>query len=123
MRSEERSGGIGRLDRGLGRGPDRDYERGDVRIIVTPAPAEYRKERAFSYLPWPVKLVLKLGLFALAMVSVFVLPNYLDCRGQRDSGLFYHGMTVSACTRQTVYGQIGSTQKRFEDIARAIGSR
>ncbi|TGD99854.1 hypothetical protein [Methylobacterium nonmethylotrophicum] len=125
MHGQNRVSGIERLDRGMNRGVDRgfDHERGDVRIVVTSAPAEYKKERAFSYLPWPVKLFLKFGLFALVMFSIFVLPNYLDCRGQRDSGMFYYGMTVTACTRQNVYGQIGATQQRFEDIARAIGSR
>ncbi|MET7246556.1 hypothetical protein ABZT49_24675 [Methylobacterium sp. EM32] len=109
------------------RGDDRDFERddwrGDVRIVVTNAPVEYRKERIFSYLPWPVKLVLRLGLLVAGLLAVFVLPNYLDCRGQRDAGMFYYGMTVTACTRQTVYNQIGATQKRFEEIARALGGR
>ncbi len=36
--------------------------------------------------------------------------------------MFYYGMTVAACTRQTAYGQIGAAQKQFEDIARAIGA-
>ncbi len=127
MHGQYRSSGIERLDRGMNRGGDRGFDRddgrGDVRIVVTTAPAEYRKERAASYLPWPVKLVLRLGLVVAGLLAVFVLPNYLDCRGQRDSGMFYYGMTVTACTRQTVYGQIGATQQRFEDIARAVSGR
>ncbi|MGE7414318.1 hypothetical protein [Methylobacterium tarhaniae] len=117
MQGNHRGSGIGRLDRG----PDRDH--GDIRIVVAPAPHEHRKERVSSYLPWPVKLVLKLGLLVAGFVAVVVLPNYLDCRGQRDAGLFYYGMSVTTCTRQTIYGQIGTTQKRFEDIARAIAAR
>jgi len=127
MQGYRRSSGIERLDRGMNRMQDRgdslDAGRGDIRIVVQQAPAEYRRERTFSYLPWPVKLMLKFGLLAAVTLSIFVLPNYLDCRNQQDSGMFYYGMTVSACTRQNVYGQIGSTQKRFEEIARAIGSR
>lgn len=122
MRGYERTSGIDRLDRGMNQGRERDYDRGDIRIVVQSAPTEYKKERASSYLPWPVKLVLRLGLFVLALVSIFVLPNYVDCRSQHSSGMFYHGMTVSACTRQNVYGQIGDTQRQFENIARAIGA-
>lgn len=127
MHGSQRSSGIDRLDRGMNRMPDRgdslDAGRGDIRIVVQQAPAEYKKERAVSYLPWPVKLLLRFGVFAAIVLSIFVLPNYLDCRNQQGSGMFYYGMTVSACTRQNVYGQINSTQQRFEDIARAIGSR
>ncbi|WP_053080500.1 hypothetical protein [Methylobacterium variabile] len=123
MNGNHRSSGIERLNRGMNRDIDRDPERGELRIVVSAAPSEYKKERASSYLPWPVKLFLKFGLFAFGLFAVFVLPNYLDCRGQRDSGLFYYGMTVTACTRQNVYGQISTTQKRFEDIARAVGGR
>ena len=123
MQGNHRSSGIERLDRGLNRDSGRDHDRGELRIVVSAAPTEHRKERASSYLPWPVKLFLKFGLFALGLFAVFVLPNYLDCRGQRDSGLFYYGMTVTACTRQNVFGQISTTQKRFEDIARAFGGR
>ncbi|MFH6782287.1 MULTISPECIES: hypothetical protein [Methylobacterium] len=127
MHGYQRSSGIERLDRGMNRLQDRggslDHDRDNIRIVVQQVPAEHKKERTFSYLPWPVKLLLKFGLFAAVMSSIFVLPNYLDCRNQQESGMFYYGMTVSACTRQNVYGQIGTTQKRFEDIARAIGAR
>ncbi len=121
-RSENRgetsaTGGIGRLDRGPGREPV------DIRIIVSAAPARSARERASAYLPWPVRLVLRLGLPAFVLFMVFVLPNYLDCRTRHGSGQFFHGMTVAACTRQTVSGQIDETHKRFEDIARAIGAR
>ncbi len=115
MSSGHRSSGIERLDRDRGHGA--------IRIVASPPPATQPKERAFSYLPWPVRLFVKLGLPILALLTVFVLPNYLDCRNRHDAGLFFHGMTVAACTRQTVYGQIGATQKRFEDIAHAVGVR
>ncbi len=115
MSSGHRSSGIERLDRD--RGP------GAIRIVVSAPPARQNKERVFSYLPWPVRLFVKLGLPIIVLLSVVVLPNYLDCRNRHDAGLFFHGMTVAACTRQTVYGQIGATQKRFEDIARAVGMR
>lgn len=114
MSNGHRSSGIERLDRDRGHGA--------IRIVVS-APPGRPKERAFSYLPWPVRLVVKLGLPILALLTVFVLPNYLDCRNRHDTGLFFHGMTVAACTRQTLYGQIGATQKRFEDIAHAVGVR
>lgn len=124
MHGPHRSSGIERLDRGMNRGGDRGFERDDgprdVRIVVTTAPGS---ERISSYLPWPMKLALRLGLVVAGLFAVFVLPHYLDCRSQRDSGLFYYGMTVATCTRQTAYGQIGAAQRQFEDIARAIGGR
>ncbi|AWB25501.1 hypothetical protein DA075_32010 [Methylobacterium currus] len=114
MSSGHRSSGIERLDRDRGQGA--------IRIVVAP-PARRKKERAFSYLPWPVRLFVKLGFPFIVLLTVFVLPNYLDCRNRHDAGLFFHGMTVAACTRQALYGQIGATQKRFEDIAHAVGVR
>ncbi|SFV04389.1 hypothetical protein SAMN02799631_04103 [Methylobacterium sp. 174MFSha1.1] len=112
MRGHHRSSGIGRLD----------GDHGDIRIVVS-APPPQRKERAFAYLPWPVRILVKFGLPVLVLLAIVVLPNYLDCRSRHDSGRFFHGMTVSACTRQTVYGQIDATQTRFEAIARAVAGR
>ncbi|MGX7705843.1 hypothetical protein [Methylobacterium sp. Gmos1] len=113
MRGNHRSSGIERLD------GDHDH----IRIVVSAPPARRQKERAFSYLPWPVRLLVKLGLPVLVLLAVVVLPNYLDCRGRFGAGQFFHGMTVSACTRQTVYGQIDATRERFEAIARAVAGR
>lgn len=113
MRGHHRSSGIERLN----------GDHGDIRIIVSAPPARRRTERAFSYLPWPVRILVKLGLPALVLFALLVLPNYLDCRSRHDASQFFHGMTVSACTRQTVYGQIDATQKRFQDIARAVAGR
>ncbi len=115
MRDKHRSSGIGRLDGGA--------RSADIRIVVSGPPAAPKRERVVSYLPWPVRLFLKLGLPILGLFAVFVLPNYLDCRNQHDSGFFFHGMTVGACTRQSLDGQIRTTQRRFEELARAIGMR
>ncbi|WP_128566336.1 hypothetical protein [Methylobacterium crusticola] len=111
--------GISRLERG----PDgaRLSRTEDIRIIVTPM-AEQRPARV-SFLPWGLRLFLKLGFAGFTLLSIFVLPNYLDCRSQRDTGAFYYGMTVSACTRQNVWNQIGNTQRQFETVARAVGAR
>ncbi|MCF4127591.1 hypothetical protein [Methylobacterium sp. SyP6R] len=116
MRAKHRGSGIERLD-GSAMPGDR---RGDIRIVIARPPAEPGRERAFAYLPWPVRLLLKLGLPILGLFAVFVLPNYLDCRKQQAAGLSFHGMTVGACTRQSLDDQIRGTQKRFEDIARAV---
>ncbi len=117
MRDRQRVSGIERLDGGAS--PSDGH--GDIRIVIV-APPVPRRERAFAYLPWPVRLLLKLGLPILGLFVVFVLPNYLDCRNQHESGQFFRGVTVAACTRQSLDGQIQSTQRRFEDIARAIGA-
>ncbi|MGF3022464.1 hypothetical protein ACQVP2_06515 [Methylobacterium aquaticum] len=116
MRGNYRGGGIERLDGAVSRGEGG----GDIRIIVSAPPVDDTRERALSYVPWPIKLVMKLVLPVGVLLGIVVLPNYLDCRHQHDVGMFFHGMTVAACTRQSVYGQIGATQKRFEEIARAI---
>ncbi|TNC13500.1 hypothetical protein FF100_11985 [Methylobacterium terricola] len=111
--------GIARLDRSGSLGS----ARGDIRIVVSAPPAgREKKERASAYLPWPVRLTLKLGLPLVVVLAIVVLPNYLGCRGQHDSGMFFYGITVSACTRQTISDQIAGTQRRFEAIARAVGA-
>lgn len=119
MQGHKRSGGIGRLNRVTSAGS----ARGDIRIIVSAPPAEPGKERVLGYVPRLAKLGLTVGLPILALLAIYVLPSYLGCRSQHDSGMFYHGMTVAACTRQTISGQISATQQRFEDIAHAIGTR
>ncbi|QRE76110.1 hypothetical protein [Methylobacterium aquaticum] len=118
MRDKQRRSGIERLDGGARPGDGR----GDIRIVISGPPAAPKRERVVSYLPWPVRMFLKLGLPVLGFLAVFVLPNYLDCRNQQASGLYFHGMTVAACTRQSLDGQVRATQKRFEDLARAVGA-
>ncbi|ACL59455.1 hypothetical protein [Methylobacterium nodulans] len=39
------------------------------------------------------------------------------------NGGFYNGMTMGACTRQGALDQIAMTQRRLEEVARAIGTR
>ena len=119
MRDKHRSSGIERLD-GFAQSSDGP---GNIRIVISRPPSAPKRERVVSYLPWPVRLFVKLGLPILGLLAVFVLPNYLDCRNQREAGLSFHGMTVGACTRQSLDDQIRATQRRFEDIARAVGAR
>ncbi|RVU14374.1 hypothetical protein [Methylobacterium oryzihabitans] len=122
---------VGRTMRDFGKlGDDQDPIRrlarrggGDVRIFIQPEQAPARPRGGFLFLPRSLVRVLKLLLLALAIGGATVIPNYVDCRNQRDSGLFYYGMTVGACTRQNVVSQIGNVQRQLETAARAIGGR
>ncbi|WP_288582358.1 hypothetical protein [uncultured Methylobacterium sp.] len=104
---------IERIDRGSGRDPV------DIRIVVSTAPGGRGRAR----LPWPVRLALRLAVPALVLVVVFVLPHYLDCQRPAGTGFVVQGVGDAACLRRSVSGQIDETQKRFEDIARAVGAR
>ncbi|WP_298967358.1 hypothetical protein [uncultured Methylobacterium sp.] len=111
-------------------GDDRDPIRrlthrgsGNVRIFIQPEEPPARPRRGFLFLPRSLLTALKLLLLVVAIGGSYIVPNYIDCRNQRDSGLFYYGMTVGACTRQNVFSQIGNVQRQLEAAARAIGGR
>ncbi|MFE1598430.1 hypothetical protein [Methylobacterium sp. ID0610] len=80
-------------------------------------------ERVGSYIPWPLRLALKLGLALAVMAGGLFGPSFLDCRKRREEGGFYYGVTMGACTRQGTFDQIAMMQRRLEDVARAIGAR
>lgn len=96
------------------------------------APAHYERarptrerepgEKASSYIPWPLRLVLKLALSAALFFGVTVGPSFLDCRKRKEVGDFFYGMTVAACTRQGTHEQIATMQRQLEDVARALGN-
>ncbi|ACA19130.1 hypothetical protein M446_4800 [Methylobacterium sp. 4-46] len=79
-------------------------------------------ERPASYIPWPIRLVLKLLVTAAVMLGVTYGPGYLNCRRLREEGGFFYGMTMPACTRQATLDRISTMQHQFEDVARAIGA-
>lgn len=71
MRGNYRGGGIERLDGAVSRGEGG----GDIRIIVSAPPVDDTRERALSYVPWPIKLVMKLVLPVGVLLGIVVLPN------------------------------------------------
>ena len=85
---------------------------------VREAPAE----KPMSYVPWPLRLLVRFGITAAVLAVVALGPGYFDCRQRREAGLLYYGVTMGACTRHATWEHVGNLQRRFETIARAVGA-
>lgn len=77
-------------------------------------------EKPISYVPWPLRVLVRTAVTAALLAAVTIGPGYVDCRQRRDAGLMFYGMTMGACTRQATWEHVGRLQRHFDDIARAI---
>ncbi|MGY2047550.1 hypothetical protein [Methylobacterium sp. JK268] len=96
----------------------------DIHYEVSPPTREERpqRERAFSYVPWPLRLLVKMVVTSAVMAGGLFGPAFLDCRKLREDGGFFHGVTMTACTRQSTYERIATMQQQFETLARVLAS-
>ena len=107
---------------GTARSPQ-DARAQDARTEVSyRAVREVPAEKPMSYVPWPLRLLVRFGITASVLAVVALGPGYFDCRQRREAGLLYYGVTMGACTRHATWEHVGNLQRRFETIARAVGA-